>query len=45
MTWDGKERRGETITIAEVENAVYKANEKFFDKVKKCVMITWKSLS
>ncbi len=34
MTWDGKERRGETITIAEVKNAVYEANEKFFDKVK-----------
>lgn len=35
MTWDGKERRGDTITIAEVENAVYKANEKFFEKVEK----------
>ena len=34
MTWDGKERRGESITVAEVKNAVYEANEKFFEKVK-----------
>lgn len=35
MKWEGDERRGETITIADVENAVYKANEKFFEKVEK----------
>lgn len=33
MTWDGKERRDGSITISDVENAVYKANEKFFAKV------------
>lgn len=35
MTWDGKERRSEGITIAEVKNAVYEANEEFFGKIKK----------
>lgn len=34
MTWDGKERRGDSITVSDVKNAVYEANEKFFDKVK-----------
>ncbi len=35
MAWDGKERRGDTITVSDVKNAVYEANEKFFEKVKK----------
>lgn len=35
MPWDGTERRRDGITLAEVENAVYKANEKFFEKIQK----------
>lgn len=35
MTWDSKERRGDSITVSDVKNAVYEANEKFFDKVQK----------
>lgn len=35
MTWDGHERRGDTISISDVKNAVYEANEKFYEKVQK----------
>jgi hypothetical protein len=34
MAWDGDERRGTHLTVADVKNAVYEANEKFFEKVK-----------
>ena len=34
MTWDGKERRGDTISVSDVKNAVYEANEKFYEKIK-----------
>lgn len=35
MTWDGKERRGGNITVSDVKNAVYEANEKFYEKIQK----------
>lgn len=41
--WEGNERRVDTITIADVENAVYKANEKFFEKVEKMCNTNLKS--
>ena len=34
MAWDGKERRGDTISASDVKNAVYEANEKFYEKIK-----------
>jgi len=34
MTWDGKERRSDCITVSDVKNAVYEANEKFYEKIK-----------
>ncbi len=40
MTWDGTERRNESITVSDVKNAVYEANEKFFEKVKKNIQYT-----
>ena len=34
MTWDGKERRDDTLSVSDVKNAVYEANEKFYEKIK-----------
>lgn len=33
--YEGKERRENSLSLAEVENAVYKANKEFFNEVKK----------